>query len=295
MKLALIADIHYGNDEPTKRGSAALGLLENALSEIGLSAPDLLIDLGDRLNDEDPATDERRLHELADRFAGVEAPRAHLVGNHDLVHLNLDTSERVLGIRLQHHGMDLSGWRLVFWNADVTYEPGVGALRLPREDLIWLRDELARFRDRPVAIFSHVPLGDGSMAGNYYFERRPYGRAGYENADLARAVIEHSGNVVLAVAGHVHWNSLHTVDGVHYATIQSLTETFTTHPHPAAAWAELTVGDRIELAVHGRDPARFTLPIERTSEHWLASGGPRRPVSRREIAEQVLEEHGLLD
>lgn len=133
------------------------------------------------------------------------------------------------------------------------------------------------------------------MSGNYYFEHRPHGRAGYENAALARAIIEHSGNVALAVAGHVHWNSGHTIDGAHYLTIQSLTETFTTHPHPAAAWAEMDIGDDIEVRVHGRDPARMTLPVHRKGAHWLAHDGPRTPVSRREIGIRLLKEHNLLE
>lgn len=94
----------------------------------------------------------------------------------------------------------------------------------------------------------------------------------------------------MAVAGHVHWNALNTVDGVHYVTLQSLTETFTTHPHPAKSWAELELGDSIELRVHGGDPIQLRLPLRTLHEHWLAHGGPgKRPVTRKRLAERIIE------
>ena len=53
---------------------------------------------------------------------------------------------------------------------------------------------------------------------------------------------------VVWLAGHVHWNTVTLVDGIPHVTLQSLTETFTTHPEPAAAWGLLELGDIHRLA-----------------------------------------------
>ena len=288
LRIALITDIHYGDDDPTKRGSVALQLLDGALDEMDEWQPDLMVDLGDRLNERDEETDLTRLRALHERFQRLDVPRVHLQGNHDVAKLSVEASERALDTDLRHRSFDANGWHLVFWYADVSYESRVGNLTLTEDDLAWLRADLAATR-LPTVLFSHVPLDDGSMIGNYYFEHKPFGRAGYKNAYLARAIVEQSDRVMLAVAGHVHWNVLNTIDGVHYVTIQSLSETFTTAPHPVRTWAELILGDVIELRVHGKDPISFSLPTRRRQRHWLAYGGKANPVPRDHVARSVLE------
>lgn len=46
VRIALLADIHHGPDLPTKRGSAALPLLERFAGFVRESAPDLVLELG---------------------------------------------------------------------------------------------------------------------------------------------------------------------------------------------------------------------------------------------------------
>ena len=213
----------------------------------------------------------------------------HLFGNHDIKNLTIQESEAILGTQLQHRSININGWHLIFWYADCSYTRKIGNLTLSASDLAWLEADL-RQTTLPTVLFSHVPLSDGSMVGNYYFEMNPRSRAGYHNAHLARAIIEKSARVVMAVAGHVHWNSLNTIDGIHYLTIQSLTETFTTPPHPAAAWAQLELEQQANMRVLGRDPLALTLALKNPGDHWLMYGGKANPISRGEYAERVLED-----
>lgn len=274
VRLALVADIHHGKDTPTKRGSAALSLLESFIAEADLLAPELVIDLGDRINDTDLDSDIRHLGEVKHVLRGISAPRVHLLGNHDVAKLPVATSSAILGTDFVHKSSDLGGWHLIFWQADSRVRPGKG-FELSDEDLAWLEADLAA-TELPSIAFTHAPLGSGPMLGNYYFEsREAYG--GYANAARAREIFSRSGKVVAAIAGHVHWNSLNTVDGVHYLTLQSLTETFTTNPHPAGAWAKLELGKKLDLEVFGRDPMHLSLPIKQLHSHWLA----RRDVETR--------------
>ena len=84
---------------------------------------------------------------------------------------------------LASHSMDVNGWHLVFWQADVhmslDHEP-----TLTDDDLAWLESDLAA-SDLPAVVFSHVPLDGASMRGNYYFQANPQ-FGGYSNVDRAQ-------------------------------------------------------------------------------------------------------------
>jgi hypothetical protein len=107
------------------------------------------------------------------------------------------------------------------------------------------------------------------MVGNYYFDRRYAHGEKHRNAARARNLIESSEKVIAVVSGHVHWNQLCFMDGIPHFSLQSLSETFTTHPHAAGAWALLTLGDAVELEVFGRDPVMYRTPVKKSSHHWL--------------------------
>lgn len=76
---------------------------------------------------------------------------------------------------------------------------------------------------------------------------------------------------VVWLAGHVPWNTVTLVDGVPHVTLQSLTETFKTHPEPAAAWGLLELGTSIAWRVHGRDPLSFSMPAAEAARRCRGS------------------------
>ncbi|MFW6234286.1 MAG: metallophosphoesterase family protein [Spirochaetota bacterium] len=271
VRVAVIADIHHGRDDETKLGSKALSLLDDALAAISGVNPDLLVDLGDRITDASVEEDKRLTREVAKRFIETELPRAHLLGNHDVESLDDAFIEEALASPVSHYSKNIGTWSLVFWQAAPHYRRG--NLRIPESDLGWLADELRKC-SYPTVIFTHVPLDCGAMDGNYYFEKAPEGRARHYNAETARRIIIESDSVVLVVSGHAHWNRLNTVDGVHFVTVQSLTETFTTYPEPAGAWADIRLGESIHVEVRGRDPIRLVLPIRGKEAHWLTRSAP---------------------
>lgn len=266
LKLAVVADIHYGRNDETKYGEKALELLDSVLTSIGNSDPALLIDLGDRITDQDPDTDQQLAQAVADRFRRCSIPRRHMLGNHDLEYLSVELQEDLLDTRLSHDRIHVKGWDLVFWQGNAHYHGG--NLSIPTEDLEWLADELARV-EYPAVVFTHVPLGSGSMLGNYYFERNPEGRAQYYNTERARNLLTESDAVVLSVAGHTHWNTVNTIDGVHFITVQSLSESYNTHPAPALAWATIILGETLLIEVHGNDRIKLELVPRRQGFHSL--------------------------
>lgn len=273
LTLALITDIHYGRNDETKRGEQALELLDSTLEKIRLLKPDLLVDLGDRIVDQDIETDQKLSEAVACRFREIVTPHVHLLGNHDLENLSLPFHESVLQSVMTHSCIQLNGWHLIFWQVDARYRGG--NLMIPQEDLAWLKRELTH-TPYPAVLFTHVPLDSGSMQGNYYFQEHPEGRAEYYNTNIARKMVTESESVVLTVSGHAHWNQLNTIDGVHFITLQSLIETFTTHPEPAGTWATLELGSSIILDVRGKDPLKLELTPRRKGFHALTRP-PRRP------------------
>ena len=265
LKIALIADIHHGIDAGTKLGSAALTLMRPFVDWVNAVRPDLVVELGDRINDLDRDTDIRWTKEVAKVFTEVNSYCVHILGNHDDLRLTRTDSEEAMQTTFVSHSRDLNGYHLVFWNSAVKFAQG--CYHLSPEDLLWLGSDLAA-TELPTIIFSHLPLDNGSMLGNFYFEKLVPGGAHYADGAAARDIIERSGKVIACLAGHTHWNQRHTIDGVHYITIHSLTESFTTHPYPTGAYGILSIDEHLSVEVFGRDPALHRLPVKPLGFHW---------------------------
>jgi predicted phosphodiesterase len=268
LRLAFVADIHHGQDSFTKKGSHALRLTEAFVRFVAEVKPDAVIDLGDRISDVDAATDARLEREVAAALAPIAVPRFHICGNHDRDHLSVADNEAILGQSLASTTVDLGDWTLVLWRAD-TLIRRPGGFILPELDLLWL-DAVARHATKPLIVVSHVPISGHSQVGNYYFERNPDASTYPNGADRARRALAAAKVPVVCVAGHVHWNTLTTVDGIAHLTLQSLTESFTTNPEPAAAYGLMEIADGvIDWRVFGLDPFAARLDVERLGRRWV--------------------------
>ena len=264
LKIALVADIHHGREAGTKLGTAALELMQSFAAWVNTVRPALVVDLGDRINNREKEEERRWTRDVAMAFRAIERPCVHLLGNHDAYRLSREESEELMETTLASHSRDLQGYHLVFWNSAVRFEND--GFHLTPADLAWLEADLAA-TDLPTLLFSHLPLDNGSMLGNYYFEKAPQ-EAHYAEGAAAREIIERSGKVIACVAGHTHWNAHNTIDGIHYLTIHSLTESFTTHPDPTGAYGILNVDRAITVEVFGKVPALVRLPIKPLGHHW---------------------------
>ncbi|MCL4746589.1 MAG: metallophosphoesterase [Burkholderiaceae bacterium] len=284
LNLGIVADIHHGAQAGTKCGPAAVTLLGEFEQWANRHPLDMVVELGDRINNVDAATDEQLTRTIAGAMSGFAAPRAHLLGNHDSHDLSRTISEALMQVGFGSWSRDLNGFHLVFWNAD-TCVRGKQAFLFDAADLRWLEADL-RATELPTVVFSHLPLDEGSMIGNFYFEKYLAGFAHYGNSADAREVIERSAKVILCLAGHTHWNARNTIDGIHYVTIHSLTESFTTWPHPTGAWALVQIDDDIRIEVFGRDPALYRLPVRKAGVHWANLSRPFAP--RPEVASEAL-------
>ena len=292
LSIGLVADIHHGAQQGTKVGQAALPLLRDFVHWANRHPLDMIVELGDRINNVDADADEELTRMVAPAFGGIQAPRAHLLGNHDSHDLSRKRAEAAMQVDFGSWSRDVKGVHLVFWNAN-TCVKGMQNFQFETQELRWLEHDLAA-TELPTILFTHLPLDEGSMIGNYYFEKFLAGFAHYANAAQAREVLERSGKVILCVSGHTHWNARNAIDGIHYVTIHSLTESFTTWPHPTGAYALLQVDDQIRLEVFGRDPAYYRLPIRRAGAHWANLSRPFAPKPQH-MSPQMSERMARID
>lgn len=264
VRFGFVADVHHGPNEYGKHGERALDLLAAALTGLEAEGCHALVDLGDRITDTTPDEDLARTAAVAAAWRTTSTPRHHLVGNHD-VGVPRAAAEHALAAPLESHIAHYGDVRLVVWNANVRY-PG---LRITDDDLAWL-DHTLDASDGPTVIVSHVPLGGGSLVGNAYFEVATDGRGRYVDEVAARERIVRHPGVIACIAGHVHWNACHVVDGVPFFTLHGLTERFTTPPHASGAWATLDVtADRLRWDVRGADPILIERMRRRPAHRWV--------------------------
>ena len=253
LKIAVITDIHYGLDEKTQTaGDLGLALLESSLGQIENDNFDLLVDLGDRLNDEKLADARACLKELALIFRNIRMPRHHILGNCDI--LDVQKQEKILGTTLTNHSITMSGWHFLFLSS---YDGSIGG-NLDNFALNWLERELETNK-LPKIIFSHQPLDEELLPENRFFNS-DISQAYSKGADEARKIIEKSGRVKLVVSGHLHQNKICEINGIHYCTVTALTP-FRDSQVKEAAYAVLSLDNKIRIEVLGREKFKREIAI----------------------------------
>nr|WP_321457105.1 metallophosphoesterase [uncultured Cohaesibacter sp.] len=274
VRICVIADIHHGALSCTKRGDAALQLIDEFKRYVDDVKPDFVLDLGDRISDIDRDTDLRLEQEVKDAFHGLSVPLHHICGNHDREHLDVCDNEAILNQSLDHQTLDVGGWRIALWRADSKIVRGAdySGFVLRENDLLWL-SRTTQNADRPLLVVSHVPVSGHSQIGNYYFENNASSST-YPMAERAREALAQASVPVVFLSGHVHWNTITKIDGITHLTQQSLTESFTTQGEPAGAYGLIELDERVHWQVLGKDPIdySFTPKVER----WTT----RMPVFR---------------
>lgn len=274
-RIAIVTDIHHGAPSHTKRGDTALPLLAEFVDWVNAEKPDLVLELGDRISDIDTETDLRLEQEVADALSGLTVPIHHICGNHDRDHISVEQNEQILNARLVNEVIDLGDWQLALWRADAKIHrtPDLMGFDLPEADLLWLSRMVLR-AEKPTLIASHVPFSGHSQIGNYYFQQNA-GVATYPQADRVRMALSQARVPVICIAGHVHWNTVNTVDGIPHLTQQSLTESFTTAGEPARSWGLMTLGQTVHWQVFGDDP--FEARLTPSTTRWTPRLDPFLP------------------
>ena len=266
LTLGFVTDLHFG---PAAYHDGKLRKLTHHAADLTRGVvramnedlrPDLLVNLGDDIEDESREADLARYGECQDILRTANAELVNVAGNHDMIHLNRDDLARIWRHEGQlFYAMDRGGFHLVVLH---TIERKDVEVRIPHAQLEWLKDDLARTA-LPVVVLMHHPAGEQDLSDSFWFKGLAHLALVKERQELRR-ILEESGKVRVVFNGHVHRNHLDVIRGIPYVTIQSLIENLDEDApgRPAAAHAVATLdGSRCVVRVLGNDPARYQFEV----------------------------------
>lgn len=257
LTFAIIADIHNGPDtafrgDMRKLGTQALILLREFVCAANeLDRLDVVVHLGDVIEDADLETDRRNFAAVISELRGLRVPILHVTGNHDTRVLKQTDLDELRGAGPSFPAA-VNGVELLVLP---TYSKD-GRCCTTTEDLATLAEQL-EVGSGPALLFAHHGLGDQNLKGNPWFEHAPH-LALLDRRKEVQALVSSHPRVQAVFNGHLHWSNLVFHDDRPYFTIQSLTENVAAPdepPVPAAAWALVEVWDSaVGVDVFGRQP-----------------------------------------
>ena len=262
LTIGFVTDLHFG---PAAYHDGKLRKLTHHAAELTRGVvramneelrPDLLVNLGDDIEDESRDADLARYTECQDILRTAKAELVNVAGNHDTIHLTRDDLARIW----RHEGplfyaFDRGGFHIVVLH---TLERKDVEVRIPHAQLEWLTADLSR-TTLPVIVLMHHSASEQDLEDSLWFKGLPHLALVKERAELRR-ILQESGKVRVVFNGHLHRNHLDVIAGIPYVTIQSLIENLDEDApgRAAAAHAFATIEpSRIVVRVRGNDPARY--------------------------------------
>ena len=268
LTIGIVTDLHFG---PEARWEGKLRKLTHhagALASDFVRAmndevkPDLVVNLGDDIEDESRDADLARYGECQTILRRAHARLINVAGNHDTINLTRVDLNRFWQRDEAAHlysSFDEGGWHFVVLH---TAERKDKDVRIAAAQLAWLEADL-RATDRPTIVLMHHSASDQDLDDSRWFFGRGHVALVEERAELRR-ILEASGRVRAVFNGHLHRNHLDVIRGIPYVTIQSLIENLDDDApgRPSAAHAVVRLSrDRIVVRVRGNDPARYQFEL----------------------------------
>lgn len=220
--------------------------------------PDLVVNLGDLIEDESSEQDDAHYRRGVELLAASGVPVVHVAGNHDRVNLSRERLRSMWGLDAAgplYRSFDVKGVHVVVL---ATHETKDVEVAIDDEQLAWLEADLS-MGEAPTVVLMHHSAADQDLKGNRWFEKAAHLCLVKQRKRLRR-ILHDSGQVKLVLNGHLHWNHLDVVDGIPYLTLQSLIENIEEDApgKPAAAYAVVRVDRaRMDVTVGGAQPARY--------------------------------------
>jgi Icc protein len=262
MRFALITDVHLG---PPASHQGKLRKLTHLAEELVMTFvrrmrdefnPDVVINLGDVLEDESVERDRERYAHFVSMLREIGKPVLHVAGNHDTINLTPAELCSMWGTSSEAtYSRDHAGVHFAILR---TVEHRDERIELPEEQIRWLAQDLAQ-TELPSVVLMHHPASEMRLEGNRWFEKRPHLCRVVERRAL-REVIEKSGKVLAVFNGHVHWNHLDIIAGIPYITLQSSIENLDDDApgRAAAAYAVCDLDERrLVVNVYGTEQMRY--------------------------------------
>jgi 3',5'-cyclic AMP phosphodiesterase CpdA len=262
LTLGIVTDLHFG---PEAGWGGKLRKLTHQAPQLARDfvrrmneevKPDLVVNLGDDIEDESRELDLARYGECQAILRGARARLVNVAGNHDLIHMNReDLSAFWQRSGPLYYSFDRGGWHFVVLH---TIEKQDVEIRVPEPQIEWLRADLAQ-GTAPAIVLMHHSASEQYVEDSRWWPGRANVALVKDRAAL-RGIFEASGRVRAVFNGHLHWNHLDVIAGIPYVTVQSLIENLDEDApgRPAAAHAVVWLTERgMRVRVRGNDPARY--------------------------------------
>jgi 3',5'-cyclic AMP phosphodiesterase CpdA len=269
LTVALVSDLHFGPEaryegKLRKLTSHAPALTRAFVRTINDSVkPDLVVNLGDNVEDESREVDLSRYIECQAILRSCHAPLVNVAGNHDTIHI---PHNELLGVWQRtgqlYYALDFGGWHFCILH---TVERKDLDVRIAVPQLCWLADDLAAHRG-PTVVLMHHSASEQELDDSRWFRGHPERCLVQERAEL-RQILEASGQVRAVFNGHLHRNHIDVIGGIAYITVQSLIENLDDDSpgRPACAHAVARLSpERMVLRVAGAEPIAFQLEFPRS-------------------------------
>ncbi|WP_346189203.1 metallophosphoesterase [Rubritalea halochordaticola] len=269
LSIGIIADPQYANKEA--RGSRyyreSLGKLRRAIAELNQHQLDLVVTLGD-LIDEDFSSFNPVLKE----YQALKVPYYHVLGNHDFSVSDAEKARvpETLGLgKATYFSQQHGSWRLIYLDGTElsVFRYGIGDLRreeaqayldklteakaargrpwnsgLTAKQFNWLEQELqaAKQASQRVLLFNHLPVLPAEDGHNLW------------NAPELVTLLEKHDHVAAYLNGHNHAGNYAQHQGAHYVNFKGMVET-----QAETAYAIVRCfQDRLEINGYGAEPSR---------------------------------------
>jgi Icc protein len=260
--LGIVTDLHFG---PEARFEGKLRKLTHQAADLARGfvqqmnddvKPDLVVNLGDDIEDESRDVDLVRYGECQAILRTAHAPLVNVAGNHDMIHLNReDINHAWQRSGPLYYAFDQGGWHFVVLH---TIERQGVEIRIPEPQLAWLRSDLAA-GTAPTVVLMHHSASEQCLDDSRWWPGRAHIALVKEREELRR-IFRDSGRVRVVFNGHLHWNHFDLIGGIPYITVQSLIENVEDDApgRAAASHAVVRLTDRrMIVRVRGNDPARY--------------------------------------
>ena len=268
--VAFITDLHFGPEarfrgklrKLTAQGPQLARAFVEHLNRV--VRPDIVVNLGDDIEDESHDADLVRYAECISILRQVDAELVHVAGNHDTI--NLEPAE---ALAIQGRPVPPGQTAEVFSSFDRGPFHFVVLRTLERQDreitvdepqLRWLAADLSSHH-KPTIVLMHHSVSEQDLRGNPWFEGRAHVGLVRERARI-RQLFEQSRQVRAVFNGHMHWNHLDVICGIPYITVQSLIENLDDDAPGRAAGAHAVARmteERIVVEIGGAERARYQI------------------------------------
>jgi len=262
LRVAFITDIHLGGLIECRPGEEAMGLLASFVSTINNCLhPDIVIEMGDRVNNFDSSADLKNLKTVVTLLGGLHVPRFSIFGNHDVHYLGKNETMRILGIPSPYYSKIVNGFKLIFMDTTDPVVDECGGM-VSKKQLNWLDNEVT-CDDLPKIVIGHHPIAIQNQNGNPFFVHLP-GQQYVSNWNEVQTILRKGKKVIAYFNGHVHWFYSQKINGISFFSMSSLLESWPEKSHAPGnfGFAIVKSDGHLDISYHSLAPARVLGRVE---------------------------------